>query len=96
MYVIEKPKRIDLLKIVVRKATVKDCAGCRDNVYNRQSNTVLGLATGQCWCLGTARLVRRKQIHINDIPPWHWQPVQVVPSCYRKAGYVYVGKDQLC
>lgn len=92
MYIIKKPGKIDLLKIVKRKATAKNCLGCRDNFYN--GNNHLGVQ--RCWLLDTARLVRRKQVHINDVPPWWRQPVLVIPDCFRQSGYVYVGKDQLC
>lgn len=92
MYIIEKPRKIDLLKIVKRKATTKNCQGCRDNFYN--GNNRLGVQ--KCWLLDNARLVRRKEVGMSDVPPWHWQPVVVLPECYRRSGYVYVNPRSIC
>ena len=91
MYIIQKPKKVDLLKIVHTKAQVRHCAGCRDNFYN--GHNPYGIK--RCWMLDNARLVRRKQVHINDVPPWSCQPVLVVPECYRKEKYVHVKPHQL-
>lgn len=85
-------KKIDLLKITMRKARMKHCSGCNDNFYN--GNNPHGVK--QCWLLDKARLVRRKQVHINDIPPWTCQPVVVVPDCYRKRGYVFIEPRRTC
>ena len=85
-------KKIDLIKITRRKATVKDCAGCRDNFYN--GNNPHGVK--RCWLLDRARLVRRKKINVDDVPPWNWQPVMIVPDCYRQSRYVFVSPDRTC
>ena len=92
MYIIEGPRKIDLLKIVRIKATVKNCIGCNENFYN--GNNKFGI--NRCWLLDSARVVRRKEVGINDVPPWNWQPVVAVPQCYRKRGYVYVKPHQTC
>lgn len=73
------------------RASVKDCVGCNDNFYN--GNNQYGIK--QCWLLESAVLDKRKEVGINDVPPWDWQPVVTVPECYRKRGYVYVGPTQL-
>jgi hypothetical protein len=91
VYIIEKPRRIDLLKITVRKATARHCVGCRDNFYNGHNPYDIK----RCWLLDKARLVRRKRVGISDVPPWHWQPVVVVPECFRMQGYVHVNPAQL-
>lgn len=91
MYIIEKPRKVDLLKLTVRKATVRHCSGCRDNFYNGHNQ----LGVKRCWLLDKARLVRRKEVGMSDVPPWYWQPVVVVPECYRRSGYVYVKPTQL-
>lgn len=92
MYIIQGPRKLDLLKIVVRKATARNCLGCNDNFYN--GNNRLGVS--RCWMLDKARLVRRKQVGMHDIPPWHWQPVVVVPQCYRARGYVHIDPRRTC
>jgi len=74
------------------KVTAKHCVGCRDNFYN--GNNDMGIK--QCWCMEGATLVKKKQVGIDDVPPWDWQPVVTVPSCYRKKGYVHVGPKQTC
>lgn len=91
MYIIEKPRKIDVLKMVRKKAGLRHCNGCRDNFYNGHNP----LGVKRCWLLDNARLVRRKEVGMSDVPPWHWQPVVVVPECYRRSGYVYVKPTQL-
>lgn len=68
---------------------LKHCVGCRDNYYNSPTTS----NTGYCWMLDSMKLVRRKAVPIDQRPPWN-QPAQLVPSCYNKDGYVYVGADQ--
>lgn len=68
----------------------KHCIGCRDNFYN--GNNDLGVQ--KCWCLAKAKLVLKKEVHINQVPPWT-QKAKLVPDCYRKPQYVYVDKDQV-
>ena len=46
-----------------------------------------------CWIFKSAKLIMRKEVHINDVPPWNHKP-KLLPSCYRKSKYVYVGPDQ--
>ena len=66
----------------------KHCIGCRDNFYN--GNNPYGIQ--ECWSLKSARLIARKLVHINQVPPWNQLP-QLLPSCYRKEQYVCVGPD---
>lgn len=86
-----KRTKIDLLKITKRRVTSRHCVGCRDNFYN--GNNDLGVQ--RCWNMDSAKLVRRKEVCIYDVPPWHWQPVLIKPSCYSRKGYVYVRPHQL-
>lgn len=83
-------KKIDLLRLTRVTVRPHHCIGCRDNFYN--GNNQYGIQC--CWNMGSARLVRRKRVHINDIPPWRWQPVYTVPDCFRMAGYVHVRPTQ--
>lgn len=63
----------------------KHCAGCRDDFYN--GNNEYGIK--ECWMLKSAKLILRKEVHINQVPPWNQKP-QMFPSCYRKSKHVYV------
>lgn len=63
----------------------KHCKGCRNDFYNGRDN-VLGK---DCWSLKDAHLVMRKEVHINQVPPWTQKP-QKLPNCYHKSQFVYV------
>lgn len=65
--------------------------GCYNDFYNGNND----LGVGECWSLKTAKVIFRKEVSINQRPPWN-QPARRFLSCYRKTGYVYVGKDQTC
>lgn len=69
----------------------KHCAGCEDNFYN--GNNPYG--TEKCWSLATAKLIKRKRVHINDIPPWTRTP-ETLPSCYKQKGYIFVKPEVTC
>ena len=66
----------------------ENCRGC----YNDEYNYGLGGAK-ECWCFSTAKLIFRKEVHIDQTPPWN-QKAKKFPSCYRKSKYVYVNPDQ--
>jgi hypothetical protein len=68
----------------------KRCAGCRDDVYNHGC----GGAT-ECWSLADAQLTLRKEVRLDQVPPWNQSPRQFL-SCYRKPGYVYMAPDRTC
>lgn len=63
----------------------KHCEGCRNDFYNGRDN----VGGRDCWSLKDAKLVMRKEVHINQMPPWN-QPAKEVPNCYRRSQYVYV------
>lgn len=58
------------------------CRGCYNNFYN--------FGVTKCWQLQSARLVLRRRVHMNEVPPWK-APPEKLPSCYRQSGYVFVG-----
>lgn len=66
----------------------RKCEGCRNNVYNHG----LGGAD-KCWMLEDAKLIKRKEVHIDQRPPWN-QKAKLLPNCYSKQRYVYVAPDQ--
>lgn len=61
------------------------CAGCYNNHYNQGGET--------CWALEDAHLMYRKEVHINDVPPWLHTP-RLMLSCYKKPKFVYVPANQ--
>ena len=67
----------------------KHCIGCEDNFYNGNNSYEIK----ECWSLETAKLIKRKRVSINQMPPWN-QEAQTTPSCYRKSGYIFVGEHQ--
>ncbi len=66
----------------------KHCEGCYNNDYNHG----LGGAK-ECWSLKEAKLIKRKRVHINQVPPWT-QEAALYPNCYRVPQYVFVGENQ--
>lgn len=60
------------------------CQGCYNNDYNHG----LGGAK-ECWSLDSAKLIKRKKVGINDVPPWIWKAEKYL-SCYQKRGYVFI------
>ncbi len=73
------------MKKVKIKMTKRDCSGCEDNFYNGNNN----LGVKECWNFTSAKMIKRKQVGMNDVPPWTWEP-ETYPSCYRKKGYVFI------
>ena len=67
------------------------CSGCYNNFYNGNN----GYNISDCWSLKKAKVCMRKEVHINDIPPWEHQRVFKTLSCYRKPKFVYVSPNQL-
>jgi len=67
------------------------CSGCRNNFYN--GNNPHGVT--QCWSFKTAKVILRKEVHVDQRPPWN-QKAKKFLSCYHRPRYVYVGKNQTC
>ena len=72
--------------------TKDECKGCEDNFYNTHKNCV---TDNECWMFETAKLEVRKQVHIDQRPPWNQEPA-VYPSCYHQKGYIFVQGDRTC
>lgn len=64
-----------------------DCEGCYNDDYNRG----LGGAK-ECWNFKGARILMRRRVGMNEVPPWTRTP-ELLPSCYRKTGYIFVGPE---
>jgi len=65
------------------------CGGCEDNFYN--GNNSYGIK--ECWNLESAKVVMKKEVHIDQVPPWKQKPIKTL-SCYHRRRYVYVGPNQ--
>ena len=64
------------------------CEGCYNNIYN-------GGMAKECWNLKDAKVMKRKRVHINDVPPWEHQPVATTLSCFRVSKFVFVKPEQM-
>ena len=69
-----------------KEEKLKYCYGCHSDFYN--GNNPMGIK--ECWGLKAAKLVLKKQVHMNQVPPWKQSPIAVL-DCYRRDGYVMVG-----
>jgi len=70
---------------------LKHCAGCHDNFYNQPGNST----TGRCWMLPKAKLVLKKEVHFDQVPPWN-QKAEKFLDCFRRPRHVYVDPKQTC
>jgi len=68
---------------------LKRCAGCRNDFYNGNNP----LKVKRCWSLDDARIVWKKEVHVNQMPPWN-QSAKRVLSCFHRDRYVYVDPKQ--
>ena len=66
----------------------KHCNGCYNDVYNHGCG-----GAKECWSLKGAKLIKRKEVHISQVPPWE-QAARSFPDCYRRPKYVYVGAER--
>ncbi len=80
---------IEPTKKRVKKATSRDCSGCRDNFYN--GNNDLGVK--QCWGLESAYITKVKLVPSSMRPPWD-MPYENKPSCYKRPGYASIHKER--
>ena len=53
----------------------------------RVKNKLVGVK--ECWNLKSAKLVTKKKVGINDVPPWNHTPIKCL-SCYHETGYVMI------
>jgi len=67
------------------------CAGCRNNIYNDGGPHG---HTDKCWSLDDTEVVKKKEVHVSDKPPWNNQKIKKVPNCYSRPKYVYVDPDR--
>lgn len=77
--------------IMTKQEKLKMCVGCKDNFYN--GNNDLGVK--ECWGLASARKVLKRRVGMWERPPWTSEP-ELILSCRKEKGYVFVGKNQTC
>ena len=87
----EKKNQLKQLKTLTKEEKLSYCSGCEDNFYNGNNN----LNVKECWLLKTMKIIKRKKIHINQVPPWN-QEAEDYSSCYKQKGYVFVEEKRTC
>lgn len=60
------------------------CSECGDDFYNGTNP----YGVKECWNFKSAKVVARKEIPIDQQPPWKQKPI-VVLNCFHKKGFVY-------
>jgi len=67
------------------RPTKSMCVGCRDNFYN--GNNDLGVK--ECWMFKTAKVVKKRRVHMDERPPWTAKP-ETVLDCRREPRFIFV------
>lgn len=70
--------------------TKRNCIGCYNDVYNHGCG-----GSKECWSFKTAKVIFRKEVHIDQVPPWK-QKAKRFPDCYQRSRYVYVEPNRVC
>ena len=68
----------------------KYCPGCHNDFYNGNNN----LGVKECWMLEDAKVVWKKEVHVDQVPPWN-QKARRFLNCYRKQRYAYFNPNQV-
>jgi hypothetical protein len=74
---------------MTREDKRKLCRGCHDEIYHNWHGC------NECWSFADAKVVSKKMVHINDVPPWKHKPIKTL-SCYHRPQYVMVDAKQTC
>ena len=77
--------------MLTKAEKLKHCIGCHCDYYNGKND----MNVKECWSLGKAKLIMRKKIGINDVPPWNHTP-RMFLNCYREDGYVMLNPEVKC
>ncbi len=62
------------------------CPGCFNDFYN-------GEGAEECWSLARAKVVWRKEVHVDQKPPFK-QKAKRVLNCYRRPNFFYLDPKQ--
>jgi len=68
-----------------KKQKLKYCVGCHCDFYNGKNDINVKV----CWSLDSAKLVLKKKVPLDQVPPWKQPPIKVL-DCYREDGFVMV------
>ncbi len=71
--------------------TKKLCGGCHNDFYNGSND----LGVPECWSYGSARVAKKKFVHMDQPPPWT-QPAQWTLDCHRADGFITVAQGVTC
>ncbi len=63
------------------------CDGCCNDIYNHPPKV------GQNF--KSAKVVSRKKVSINQVPPWNQKPIKVL-DCRRESGYCLIRPEITC
>jgi hypothetical protein len=74
---------------MTKAAKLKHCVGCDEDFYNGKNP----YGIKECWLLKDAKMVLKKEVHIDQVPPWN-QKAKRFLSCFRRLRYVYVAPHQ--
>ena len=69
---------------------ISHCSGCHDEVYHHGCG-----GSNQCWSFEKMKLVWKKEVHVDQIPPWT-QKAKRIPDCYHRPRYVYLDPKVTC
>jgi len=78
-------KEIPRIEIEDDDPRIEDCAGCREDFYN--SKNPYGIK--QCWSFKRAKVVWRKFVHVEDVPPWRHEPERTL-NCYQRPRHISI------
>ena len=74
-------------KKLTTEAKRRMCTGCHDEFYHHQN--------GMCWSFASAEPVKRREVHVDDRPPWTHKPKTVL-NCYHRPRWVYMDPKVTC
>ena len=72
-----------------RDAKLVMCRGCREDFYN--DHNPYGIK--ECWNLKKATVEIKKEVHVDQVPPWKNKPRKFL-SCFRRPRHVYVERTR--
>lgn len=72
---------------ITLEAKRRMCSGCHDEFYHQHR--------GMCWSFDSAEPVLKREVHVDQRPPWNQKPIQVL-NCYHRPRYVYVDPSVTC
>ena len=65
------------------------CTGCYNDFYNHGG---VNGNTKECWLFEDAVIVKKKKVHIDQMPPWKQKATNVL-SCRAEQRYVFVDEE---